>query len=138
MVVPPPWCCPEGDVTAVTEYAAFARFPRTVHHDPMTDSIGDPAVRAFIDALNAGDRTAFQAALAPDATMSDDGTDRDLTEWTEKEIFSSQGHLEVESAEDEGRRFVANYSNSTWGAMRTRWAFTVRDGKVARFETGQA
>ncbi|MCR6488487.1 nuclear transport factor 2 family protein [Amycolatopsis sp. OK19-0408] len=104
----------------------------------MTDSIGDPAVRAFIDALNAGDRTAFQAALTPDATMSDDGRDRDLAEWTEKEIFSSQGHLDVESAEDEGRKFVANYANSTWGAMRTRWAFTVRDGKVARFETGQA
>ncbi|MEU0789289.1 nuclear transport factor 2 family protein [Amycolatopsis sp. NPDC005961] len=104
----------------------------------MTDSIGDPAVRAFIDALNAGDRTAFRAALTPDATMSDDGTDRDLADWTEKEIFSSQGRLEVEAAEDEGRKFVANYSNSTWGAMRTRWAFTVRDGKVARFETGQA
>ncbi|GLY43681.1 hypothetical protein Amsp01_097040 [Amycolatopsis sp. NBRC 101858] len=125
-------------MTGVTEYAGFARFPRTVHHDPMTDSIGDPAVRAFVDALNAGDRTAFRATLTPDATMSDDGTDRDLTAWTEKEVFSSQGHLEVETAEDDGRRFVANYSNSTWGAMRTRWAFTVRDGKVARFETGQA
>ncbi|WP_410671154.1 nuclear transport factor 2 family protein [Amycolatopsis sp. cmx-4-68] len=104
----------------------------------MTDPIGDPAVRAFIDALNAGDRTAFQAALTPDATMSDDGTDRDLTEWTEREIFSSQGRLEVESAEDEGRQFVASYTNSTWGTMRTRWRFEVRDGKVARFETGQA
>jgi ketosteroid isomerase-like protein len=125
-------------VTTVTEYAVFARFARTVHDDPMTDSIGDPAVRAFIDALNAGDRTAFQAALTPDATMADDGRERDLAEWTEKEIFASQGHLEVETAEDDGRAFVANYSNSTWGAMRTRWAFTVRDGKVARFETGQA
>ncbi|MFJ7218337.1 nuclear transport factor 2 family protein [Amycolatopsis sp. NPDC098790] len=104
----------------------------------MTEQIEDPAVRAFVDALNSGDRTAFRAALTSDATMSDDGTDRDLAEWTEKEIFSSQGHLEVETAQDEGRRFVANYSNSTWGAMRTRWAFTVRDGKVARFETGQA
>jgi hypothetical protein len=125
-------------VTTVTEYAVFARFARTVHDDPMTDSIGDPAVRAFIDALNAGDRAAFQAALTPDATMADDGRERDLAEWTEKEIFSSQGHLEVEAVEDDGRAFIANYSNSTWGAMRTRWAFTVRDGKVARFETGQA
>ncbi|NBH08780.1 nuclear transport factor 2 family protein [Amycolatopsis sp. SID8362] len=104
----------------------------------MTDPIGDPAVRAFVDALNAGDRTAFRAALTPDATMSDDGTERDLGEWTEREIFSSHGHLEVESATGDGREFVANYANSTWGAMRTRWAFTVRDGKVARFETGQA
>jgi hypothetical protein len=106
--------------------------------EAMTDQIGDPAVRAFVDALNAGDRTAFRAALTPDATMSDDGTTRDLGEWTEREIFSSQGHLDVETAQDEGRSFVANYSNSTWGAMRTRWKFTVRDGKVARFETGQA
>ncbi|WIY02687.1 nuclear transport factor 2 family protein [Amycolatopsis mongoliensis] len=104
----------------------------------MTDSIGDPAVRAFVDALNAGDRTAFRAALTADATMSDDGTDRDLAEWTEREIFASQGHLEVATAADDGREFVADYSNSTWGAMRTRWTFTVRDGKVARFETGQA
>ncbi|MDT7802042.1 MAG: hypothetical protein QOI78_5475 [Actinomycetota bacterium] len=104
----------------------------------MTDQIGDPAVRAFITALNAGDRAAFQASLTPDATMSDDGTERDLGEWTEREIFSSQGHLDVDKADDDGRAFVANYSNSTWGAMRTRWKFTVRDGKVARFETGQA
>ncbi|WP_033294905.1 nuclear transport factor 2 family protein [Amycolatopsis jejuensis] len=104
----------------------------------MTDQITDPAVRAFVDALNAGDRTAFRAALTPDASMSDDGTDRDLDDWTEREIFSSQGHLEVETAGDGGRTIVANYSNSTWGAMRTRWTFTVRDGKIVRFETGQA
>ncbi|GAA3578372.1 hypothetical protein GCM10022222_73940 [Amycolatopsis ultiminotia] len=104
----------------------------------MTDQIADPAVRAFVEALNAGDRTAFRAALTPDATMSDDGTDRDLTDWTEREVFTSKGHLDVETAEDEGRTLVANYANSTWGAMRTRWRFTVRDGKVARFEAGQA
>ncbi|WP_410621262.1 nuclear transport factor 2 family protein [Amycolatopsis sp. cmx-8-4] len=104
----------------------------------MTDQIGDPAVRAFVDALNAGDRTAFRAALTPDATMSDDGTERDLGDWTEREIFASAGHLSVEQAQDDGRSFVASYSNATWGAMRTRWAFTIRDGKVARFETGQA
>lgn len=132
-------------MTAVTEYADSARFPQKVHRRPspavmagMTDQIGDPAVRAFIDALNAGDRTAFQAALTPGATMSDDGTDRDLAEWTEREIFGAAGHLTVEQAHDDGRSFVASYSNSTWGAMRTRWKFTVREGKVARFETGQA
>jgi hypothetical protein len=33
---------------------------------------------------------------------------------------------------------VARYRNDTWGEMRTRWRFTVEDGKVARFDTGQA
>jgi hypothetical protein len=30
------------------------------------------------------------------------------------------------------------FRNDTWGDMRTRWAFTVTDGKISRFETGQA
>jgi hypothetical protein len=41
----------------------------------------DPAVQTLIDAINAGNREAFFAALTPAATMSDDGTDRDLAEW---------------------------------------------------------
>ncbi|MFD3946411.1 nuclear transport factor 2 family protein [Streptomyces sp. NPDC058579] len=102
------------------------------------DKISDPAVRAFVAALNANDQQAFQAALTPDATMSDDGSDRDIAEWTEKEIFSSNGHMAVESQKDEGRTLVANYRNDTWGEMRTAWRFDVVGGKVARFETGQA
>ena len=98
----------------------------------------DPAVAALLDAINANDRTAFFAALTPDATMSDDGTDRDLTEWVDREIFGVNGHIEVESASDGGRTLIANYRNDTWGVMRTRWHFTVRDGKIARFDTGQA
>ena len=100
--------------------------------------VTEPAVRALIAAINAGDRNAFFAALTPDATMSDDGTDRDLPEWAEREIFSSHGHLDVVSADDGGRSLVAAYRNDSWGEMRTRWAFTITNGKVSRFETGQA
>ncbi|WP_156722313.1 nuclear transport factor 2 family protein [Streptomyces apocyni] len=103
-----------------------------------TEKLSDPAVRALVTALNANDRTAFLAALTPDATMSDDGSDRNLAEWTEKEIFSAGGHMDVESESDGGRTLVAQYRNDTWGEMRTRWHFTVSDGKVSRFETGQA
>jgi hypothetical protein len=107
----------------------------------MSEKLTDSAVLAFVTALNAGDRTAFRAALTDDAAMSDDGTERDLEDWTEREIFSSQGHLDTDSLEsvaDGGRSFVTTYSNATWGGMRTRWHFVVRDGKIARFETGQA
>ena len=76
--------------------------------------------------------------LTPDATMSDDGTDRDLAEWADQEIFSARGHLDVVSAHDGGRSLIAAYRNDTWGEMRTRWAFTVTNGKIGRFETGQA
>ena len=100
--------------------------------------VTDPAVQALIAAINAGDRAAFFAALTPGATMSDDGTDRDLAEWADREIFSSHGHLSVVSARDGGRALVAAYRNDTWGEMRTRWAFTITGGKISRFETGQA
>jgi len=105
----------------------------------MADNdVTDPAVQALITAINAGDRQAFFAALTPDATMSDDGTDRDLAEWADHEIFSGHGHLSVVSARDGGRVLIAAYRNDTWGEMRTRWAFTVTGAKVSRFETGQA
>lgn len=107
----------------------------------MTPSISDPVVERFVAAVNAGDKDAFFAdVLTEDATMSDDGSERDLADWTEKEIFSPQanGRMEVVEASDDGRSLVVDYTNDTWGTMRTRWIFTVTDGRVSRFETGQA
>ncbi|MFE0131462.1 nuclear transport factor 2 family protein [Streptomyces sp. NPDC059037] len=104
----------------------------------QVNRLGDPTVRAFVTAVNANDRAAFQAVLTPDATMSDDGSDRDISDWTEREIFSSNGHMEVENESDGGRTLVVSYRNDTWGEMRTKWRFDVDGGKVSRFETGQA
>ncbi|HWG62706.1 MAG TPA: nuclear transport factor 2 family protein [Streptosporangiaceae bacterium] len=100
--------------------------------------VTDPAVQELIAAINSGDRDAFFNALTPDATMSDDGTDREVASWADREIFSSTGHLKVVSASDGGRSLIASYRNDRWGEMRTQWAFTVTGGKVSRFETGQA
>ncbi len=103
-----------------------------------SSDVTEPAVQALIAAINAADRAAFFAALIPGATMSDDGTDRDLAAWADREIFTVHGHLDVLSARDGGRSLTAAYRNDTWGEMRTRWAFTVTGGKISRFETGQA
>ena len=100
--------------------------------------LADPVVRRFIEAVNARDRDAFFALLAPAATMSDDGSERDLEEWVDREIFSSEGRMEVESQSDDGRSMIVNYTNSTYGTMRTHWEFTIEGDNVSRFETGQA
>ncbi|MEU6504825.1 MULTISPECIES: nuclear transport factor 2 family protein [Streptomyces] len=101
--------------------------------------LSDPAVRAFVNAVNSHDREGFMRLLAPGATMSDDGSDRDLADWIEREIFSSHGHMDVQSESDGGRQLVADYRNDTWGEMRTAWRFTVEeDGRISRFDTGQA
>ena len=104
----------------------------------MSAEVTDPAVRALIESINSGDRGAFFAALTPEATMSDDGNERDLADWADREIFTSRGHLTVESATDGGRSLIARYRNDAWGEMRTSWRFTVTDGKISRFDTGQA
>lgn len=103
-----------------------------------TEEIKDPVVNAVVAAINAGDRDAFFAALTEDATLSDDGTERDLVDWVDREIFLANGHLAVVTAADEGRGLVADYRNDTFGEMRTSWRFTVTDGKVSRIEAGQA
>ncbi|MFF8843870.1 nuclear transport factor 2 family protein [Streptomyces sp. NPDC015127] len=111
---------------------------RTTAVPIAVSKLTDPAVRAFVASVNAQDREGFRAALAPGATMSDDGSERDIDEWTEREIFSSNGHMDVETQAADGLRLVVSYRNDTWGEMRTAWRFTVEDGKVRRFETGQA
>jgi hypothetical protein len=104
----------------------------------MAEQASEPVVRQFIDVVNAGDRDAFFALLTEGATMSDDGSERDLKEWVDRELFSADGRMEVESQSDDGRSLIVNVTNSTYGTMRTHWEFTVEGDKVARFETGQA
>jgi len=105
----------------------------------QTAKLSDPAVRAFVSAVNSHDREGFMALFAPGATMADDGSDRDLAEWTDREIFSTHGHMDVDNESHSGRSLIARYSNDTWGEMRTRWTFTLDDqGRITRFETGEA
>lgn len=102
------------------------------------EELADPAVRAFVLAVNTGNRTAFRDALTADATMSDDGTDRDVQSWADREIFSAHGHMTVDQQSPDGLALLARYRNDAWGEMKTRWRFTVSDGRVSRFDTGQA
>ena len=102
------------------------------------EDLNDAVIRGFVEAINAGDRDGFFALLSDGATMSDDGSERNLQEWVDREMFSAEGRLDVESQSDDGRSLIINASNSTYGAMRTFWRFTVESDKVARFETGQA
>lgn len=102
------------------------------------DKLSDPVVRRVVAAINGHDRDAFIDLLTADATMSDDGSDRDLHDWIDREIFSAGGRMDVQKESDSGRRLTARFRNDTWGEMSTVWRFDVVDGKVRRFETGQA
>ena len=103
----------------------------------MPDS-ASPLVDRFVTAINAGDKPGLYALLADGATMSDDGSERDLDAWLDREMFSTHGRITIESASAEGLSLIAEVSNDTWGAMRTTWKFFVDGDKITRFETGQA
>ncbi|GAA1985893.1 nuclear transport factor 2 family protein [Catenulispora subtropica] len=103
-----------------------------------TSQLVDPAVRAFVEALNAHDKTALDAAMTANATMSDDGSPRVLGEWLQREVFDTEGRMDVTLQSPDGRDLIADYTNERWGAMTTRWHFEVLDGRVTHFDTGQA
>ncbi|MBO2454840.1 nuclear transport factor 2 family protein [Actinomadura barringtoniae] len=97
-----------------------------------------PVVRAFAEAINNGDRAAFMALLTPGATMTDDGSPRDLAQWADHEIFDANGRFDVRREEPGGLGMIVKFGNDTWGAMNTRWDFTVQGDRISRFDTGQA
>ena len=98
----------------------------------------NPIVGRLVAAINNADREAFLAVLSPDATLTDDGNPRILTEWIDREIFSVNGHLTVDREEEQGLRLLARYRNDTWGEMSTFWRFQVSGDKITRIDTGQA
>ncbi|PZF85404.1 nuclear transport factor 2 family protein [Jiangella anatolica] len=102
------------------------------------EDLTDQTVRALVTAINDGDRAAFLGLLTDDAVLTDDGSQRDLEEWIDREIFTVNGHLDVESQSADGQSLVAAYRNDRWGQMRTTWSFTVIDGKISLLATGQA
>jgi hypothetical protein len=103
-----------------------------------TSELVDPAVRAFVEALNANDPAAVRAAMSEHATMTDDGTPRQLDEWLQSEAFDTHGRMDVTQQSPDGLFLTVDYTNDRWGTMATSWRFRVEDGKVAHFDTGQA
>jgi hypothetical protein len=103
-----------------------------------TPPVMNPAVARLIAAVNAGDRAAFLAAVAPDAVLTDDGKPQDLAAWIDREIFTVHGHMTVRHEHEGGLRMLVRYRNDTWGEMSTLWRFEVTGDLISRIDTGQA
>ncbi len=102
----------------------------------MTPS--NSVIERLVSAINSGDRAGFLALLTPDAVLTDDGSQRHLNEWIDREIFTVNGHMTVDSEGEDGLLLNAHFRNDTWGEMQTFWRFRFRDEKISRIETGQA
>ncbi|WP_026922320.1 hypothetical protein [Glycomyces arizonensis] len=98
----------------------------------------NPVVAALVDAVNAGDRTAFYDLLTGDAALTDDGVARDLAEWCDANLFDADARLTPEREALDGSRLIVAVRDDKWGEMTTYWDFTVDGDKIGRIDTGQA
>jgi len=58
----------------------------------------------------------------------------ELTEEVVRKFAETVNAGEVESQAGDGRSLIVNYTNSTWGSIRTLWKFIVEGDRLARFE----
>jgi hypothetical protein len=77
-------------------------------------------VAKFVDATNTGDSAGFFDLLTDDVSMSDDGSDRNVQDWVDSEIFSSNARMNVEAVSDGGRALVTDYTGVVRSGGRPR------------------
>lgn len=105
----------------------------------MTAKISDPTVKAAIEALNAHDRTAWDALFAPGATFSDDGNEGSLKHFADGAFGKgNEGFTSISKVEENGRHVYGGYHSGTWGDFLVFFKFQLKDGRITRLEVGQA
>ena len=92
-----------------------------------TGQLTNPLAKAAIEALNARDRQAwfalFASGDATGATLTDDGDVRDLTEWSDSELFgASKSYLmSIDWVEDNGLTVYGKFhSAGCWSGGRVK------------------
>ncbi|WP_263410516.1 hypothetical protein [Terriglobus tenax] len=97
-----------------------------------------PVVEAAINALQTGDRTAWQILFAPDAKLFDDGKPRDLATFA-NEVIGHERFTRIESLNNSGLNVVGRFHSDLWGDFRVYFNFYLSpDGKIVRLDIGQA
>lgn len=105
-----------------------------------TDQLTNPIVKAAVEAINRGDRAAWFALFAPNAKMTDDGDAHDLTEWSDRDMFTAKHaqFLSIDSVSEDGRSFYGTIHVEQWGDIYGSWKFTIKDGKITRLDVAAA
>jgi len=103
-----------------------------------TSALTNPTVRAAVEALQHGDRKAWQRLFDPDASLYDDGTPRSLDEFT-REAIGHERFTSIDRVENEGLDVWGAFHSDRWGDFRTYFKFQLtRGGRIKRLDIGQA
>jgi hypothetical protein len=103
-------------------------------------SIIHPIVREAITAMNGRNKRKWYELFSDAATLTDDGTPHDLTEWSDGELFgSSLAYLaSVDKVEDGGLTIYGRFHSDRWGNFKTFLKFSVEKGRIIKLTVGQA
>ena len=101
------------------------------------DQLTHPLVRAAIDALQRGDRTAWAACFAADARLLDDGRATSLAEFT-RDAVGSERFTSIDRVGNAGLEIIGHFHSDRWGDFRTYFRFHIgADGKCDQLDIGQ-
>jgi hypothetical protein len=104
----------------------------------ITKALTNPTVKAAIEALQKGDRTAWSALFEPDARFYDDGAPRSLEKFT-REALGRERFTSIDRVENNGLDLVGAFHSEQWGDFRTYFKFQLTpSGKIKRLDIGQA
>ena len=104
------------------------------------DQLSNSTVKAAVQAMNDGNRTAWFSQFASNPILTDDANPRDFRQWSEDELFGkSRGWIrELDKVEDDGLLLYAQFHSERWGDFKTTMKFTLKDGKISRLDVAQA
>jgi len=97
------------------------------------------AIQSFFAATNAGDRQAFVAAFAPDATLVDWGRtyagSSEIARWNESDNIGVGSRLDVQEWSETGGRYRVKVAVSGGGFNGIgTMTFTVANDRISRLE----
>jgi hypothetical protein len=97
----------------------------------------NPVVKAAMEALQNGDKNAWEELFTFDAEMFDDGIERDLRGFT-RDAVGKERFTSIDKIENEGCDVYGDFHSPQWGDFQTYFKFTLnQDGKIKRLDIGQ-
>jgi hypothetical protein len=97
----------------------------------------NPKVRGAIEALQAGDKTAWLAFFTADARLTDDGSPRSFAGFSD-EALGRERFTSIDRVDNNGLDVYGSFHSDRWGDFKTYFKFHLgSDGKFARLDIGQ-
>jgi hypothetical protein len=95
-------------------------------------------VKAAIEALQRGDRSAWAALFEDDARLYDDGNPRSLEEFS-REALGHERFTSIDRVDNQGLDVTGHFHSEQWGDFLSYFRFRLSaSGKITRLDIGEA